>query len=168
MRGFWLTLLFLVVMLLAVSCKSTKKTIAEVNRTEQEFVSTTTREINTDLGKVTKKTIITEVVREKYELVDGTTEIQPTKTTTITTEVEEIENKNATIKKAIEVTAIDTETFDSLALDKETEGMEVIEEIVGGVTGAFVGDVTKWIIGTIFFVILIFIITKLLKRKPNP
>jgi LAS superfamily LD-carboxypeptidase LdcB len=165
MKGFWLTLLFLVVMLLAVSCKSTKKTIGEVSRTEQESVDTIIREINTDLGKVTKKTVVTQVVNEKYELVPGTNEVQPTKTTTITTEVEEIESKRTTNKKAIEVTAIDAESFDSLALDRETEGMEVVEEIVGGITGAFIGDITKYIIGTIFFVILIIVVTRLLKKR---
>jgi len=168
MKGFWISLLLLVALLMSVSCKSTKKNIEEVSRTEQEFTSTTTKDVSTDLGKVTKKTTITQVVNEKYEVVSGTKEVQPIKTTIITTEVEEVENKSSTSKRFMEETVLDTGTFDSLSLGKETEGMEVVKEIVGGVTGAFIGDITKWIIGTIFLVILIFIITKLLRRKPNP
>ena len=156
---------FVFLVLLSFSCKSTKKNLVESNRVDQDIISVTTEEITTDLGNVTKKTIITETVTKKYEVVDGTDIVKPSTVTTITTEVEEKENKNQSIKKAIEEDNISLNSFDSLYLDKETEGMEVVEEIVSGVTGAFIGDIAKYIIGAIFFVILLILLSKLFKER---
>lgn len=167
MKGFWFTLLFLVTILLVLSCSSTKKNIVQGSRVEQELITSTKRELVTDLGELKKKTIITEVVRESYEVVAGTDQVQPTKTVTTTTEVIESENKNTTNQKAIEGSLIKLETFDSLTLNRETEGIEVVEEIVGGITGTFFGGITKWIIGTIFFVILLIFVKSLLKKRSS-
>lgn len=137
--------------------------MSESNRTSEEIISISVDEISTDLGNVLKKTIITETTTKKFEAVGEV--LKPITTTTIITEIEEVENKNQSIKKAIEENTFDLSSFDSLSLDKETEGMEVVEEIVGGITGALFGNMVQYIIGAIFLVILIFFISKLFRKK---
>lgn len=156
---------YLFLLIILFSCKSTKKAVVENSRVDGEVISVSTSEIISDFGNVTKKTIITETTTEKYEEVEGTAIIKPVTTTTVITSIEESENKNQSIKKAIENNSIELSAFDSLSLDKETEGMEVVEEIVGGITGALIGDVTKWIIGGIFFIILLIVLSKLIRKK---
>jgi len=133
----------LVLAFIAFSCKSTKKNIVEVNRVNEELITANTRTINTDLGNVSKKTIITEVIKESFEKVDGSQEIKPVKVVTITTEIEETEKKNFVTESNSLEESIKKDNLDSLILNKETEGMEVVEEIIGGVTGAFIGNFTK-------------------------
>ena len=147
------------------SCKSTKKQLVESNRIDQEIISVSTEELVVDLGNVTKKTIITETTTKKYEPIKGTDILKPTTTTVTTTEINEVENKNNTLKKAIEENNSNLSSFDSLNLEKETEGMEVVEEIVGGITGAFIGIIAQYIIGAILFVILLSVISKLFKKN---
>ena len=147
------------------SCKSTKKQLVESNRIDQEIISVSTEELVVDLGNVTKKTIITETTTKKYETIKGTDILKPTTTTVTTTEINEVENKNNTLKKAIEENNSNLSSFDSLNLEKETEGMEVVEEIVGGITGAFIGNIAQYIIGAIFFVILLIVISKLFRKS---
>jgi len=156
---------YLIILLIVFSCKSTKKQLVESNRIDQEIISVSTEELVVDLGNVTKKTIITETTTKKYEPIKGTDILKPTTTTVTTTEINEVENKNNTLKKAIEENNSNLSSFDSLNLEKETEGMEVVEEIVGGITGAFIGIIAQYIIGAILFVILLSVISKLFKKN---
>jgi len=160
MRAFFWAFLFLAMAVFAFSCKSTKKQIEQSNRVQSEVVTISNRELNTDLGTFSRKTLITERTIESYDQ-----NLLPIKETTVTTEVFESENKNVTIKKAIEGTQVNLESFDSLSFNKETEGMEIVEEIVGGITGKLFGGVTKWVIASIFFVILLIFVKSLIQNN---
>lgn len=156
---------YLFILLILFSCKSTKRTLVENNRVESELVNLLRSEVITDLGNLTKKTTITETIIEKHEQVQGTNIIKPVATKTITTTIQESENKNQVIKKAIEEQSVEMIAFDSLFFDRETEGMEVVEEIVGGITGALFGNIFPYVISAIFIVILLMLIFRLFRKK---
>lgn len=154
---------YLIIFLILFSCKSTSKIIEQSNRIDEEIITINKNEIITDIGNVTKKTIITETNIIKYEPVKGTDIIKPVTTKTITTEIKEVQNKNKFTSKLSQKNNLDLSSFDTLSLDKQTEGMEVLEEIVGGITGGFIGDFAKYFISAIFFIILLIFIVKFIK-----
>jgi hypothetical protein len=163
MKGFWFTLLFLVMALLAVSCKSTKRDAAQKKQINQEIVVSSVEEVSSDLGAITRNTIITEISSERFEKIGE--EFKPVTVITKKTEISERENKNKIESKVIEEAQDKRASLDSSYLKRETEGMDVVEGVVKGVTGAFVGDLIQYIIGGIFFIVFLFVSRKLIKSS---
>jgi hypothetical protein len=170
----WLNILIIATPLVLFSCKSIKK---DKVLAKQENINIK-RELDNSVKKQdlklqvqeNNKEVITETKEESHEVfnVNGQEVLKPVVKTTTVTEKNGVKFSEE-VKTEIQEDAnlkenIDSNKSKSLDLQKESEGMNVVQEIISGVFDGVLGPVGKGAIAIIFTVLTLSIVIRVIRK----
>lgn len=172
-RGAWGVLLIIIAVIYLSSCKSTSKVVDTQENSSSDSTYTQVKKELFQIGNQEFESLTLEVITEKPVVVFVDGEERLATETTTTRQVAIKESKTDSVFQSSDSTFAAKEDTTSLStnFNKQTEGMEVVPDIVEGISKGFFdtvfGKVGKTITALILLVILIIVIRVLMKKEKS-